>query len=214
MPKILVVEDTPKHLNDAQHIANQLVGVEVHFATNLQQTLELIDTLALDGVVSDVFIPNRDGEEATSWQNAVTISNRLNELRVHHVFNTDRNHHGKAILDFCNVTPVNIHKNEDGDEIGGFLTSGMLIESHPEDSNSLAATKQWQAAFRYVLLVYELLQLPDKGREVVTEGNFCPFTYGDYGKLTQKFERGWPDMNGGTIPLPQFAEDIFKKYNI
>ncbi|MGI9293587.1 MAG: sigma-54-dependent transcriptional regulator [Pseudomonadales bacterium] len=60
--KVLVVEDD-KSLREAMCDTLQLAGVESHSASHAEQALELMQTMALDMVVSDVNMPGMDGLE-------------------------------------------------------------------------------------------------------------------------------------------------------
>jgi hypothetical protein len=198
--KILVVEDSEKHLHDAQEYSGGLSNCEVDFATNLADAMELLRQKNYDGVISDVFFPEESGASAETFENAIIFSNALVALGIHHVFNTSMNHHGSRIRDFAWKTPRAVHN----DNKYHFFTTGMLIEAYPENGEAEKDMKQWQAAFRYILLVKALLEIPDKARqaELVKCGGF---PYGDYGKLTKQLE-DWSQS------MP-FVAEVFRKYN-
>lgn len=196
--KILVIEDNEKHLNDAREYSSKLVGCTVDFATTLTEAMGLLQRNSYDGVISDVFFPAEEGGSAETFENAITLSAKLVEMGIHHVFNTDGNHHGEKLRGFVWKTPKAIHN----DEIDHFLTTGMLIEAYPEDLDGSKSVKQWQAAFRYILLVQAVLQLPDKGESISTGGSF---PYGDYGKLTERYE-------SCSLEDP-FVREIFRRFN-
>lgn len=184
--RILVIEDTAKHVADAKTHAAQLVGCEVDYATSLEEALALLTANRYDGAISDVFFPERTGGSAETFENAVAISTKLVELGIHHVFNTSGNHHGSRYREFVWKTPRAFH-NENKYH---FLTTGMVIEAYPQDSNGEKDAKQWQAAFRYILLVHALLKLPDEGVSILGDEKRSPgggFPYGDYGDLTGRF---------------------------
>lgn len=182
--KILVIEDTEKHLNDARTYSGTLTGCTVDFATTLAEAMALLQKNSYDGAISDVFFPAETGASAKTFENAVAISTKLVEIGVHHVFNTSGNHHGWKYREFVWKTPKAIHN----DDNYHFLTTGMVIEAYPEDSNADKDVKQWQAAFRYILLVQALLQLPDKGASIIEVAELGGgFPYGEYGELTERF---------------------------
>lgn len=202
--RILVIEDDEKHLNDARQYSERLVGCTVDFATTLAEATALLQKNSYDGVISDVFFPAETGASAETFENAIAINTKLVEMGVHHVFNTSGNHHGSKYRGFLGKTPRAIHNNNKFH----FLTTGMIIEAYPGDPNADKDTKQWQAAFRYILLVQALLQLPDKGENIVktgvdAPGDFPGFPGGDYGMLTRRFaECSHP-----------FVLETFRKYN-
>jgi CheY-like chemotaxis protein len=197
--RILVIEDSPKHLEDARRYAQQLAGCTVDFATTLAEAIDLLTANNYDGAISDVFFPTETGASADTYESAITINDRLLKLRIHHVFNTAGNHHGDKFQGFIWQTPVPMY----GEHNGHFLTTGMMIEAYPSNRNAEKNTKQWQAAFRYILLVLSFVPLPDKGREIIEQHNLGGFPYGDYGQLTQRFER---------CDHP-FVVDVFRRYN-
>lgn len=183
--RILVIEDTEKHLNDARRHSEELAGCTVDFATTLSEALALLQNKNYDGVISDVFFPEDSGASADTFENAITISTKLAEMGVHHVFNTAGNHHGPKFDGFLWKTPKAVHNNDSYH----FLTTGMIIEAYPEDSNTDKDTKQWRAAFRYILLVHELLKLEDKGESIIKDAELRGFPYGEYGDLTEIFQK-------------------------
>lgn len=201
--RILIIEDSEKHLKDARKHVVTLKGCKVDFATTLAEAMDLLQKNHYDGVISDVFFPATTGASAETFENAITLSAKLIELGIHHVFNTAGNHHGKEYEGFLWKTPMAIHNNNNSH----FLTTGMIIENYKGDSSR----KQWQAAFRYILLVLALLQLPDKGHGVIAESNVSDsideersgFPYGEYGELTKKFKKC-------THP---FIMKVWQKYN-
>jgi len=200
--RILVIEDTEKHLNDGRQYSGQLLGCTVDFATTLAEAMELLQKNSYDGVISDVFFPAETGASTETFENAIAVSTKLVEMGVHHVFNTSGNHHGRKYEGFVWKTPKAIHN----DNNYHFLTTGMIIEAYPKDSNADKDTKQWQAAFRYILLVQALLQLPDKGASIIeaSADDLRGFPYGEYGGLTEIFEKC-------TNP---FVVETFQKFNV
>ncbi len=199
MKRILVVEDRPKHLQDARDFAGKLAGVETDFAVNLAEALAYLSEKKYDGVISDVFFPKDVGGSADSFENAVALNIKLVELGIHHVFNTAGNHHGLEYHGFIWKTPKATHNNDNYH----FLTLGMVIESYQKDLDT--DSKQWQAAFRYILMVLSFLELADKGTEVIKKNNIRGFPYGDYGGLTKSF-------NELAAKEPVVSE-IFTRYN-
>lgn len=199
--RILVIEDNMAHLIQAKAYAKRLKGCTVDFAVALDDAMRCLHKDRYDGVISDVFFPAKIGGSADTWENAVTISATLVEMGVHHVFNTAGNHHGTMFGGFLWKTPKAVHN---GDNYH-FLTTGMVIEAYPEDEETEKDTKQWQAAFRYILLVQALLQLPDKGMGIIARvpDAFHGFPYGEYGQLTARFE----------VCSDPFVVEVFRKYN-
>lgn len=228
--RILVIEDNEKHLNDARQYSQTLTGCEVDFATTLAEALALLEENSYDGVISDVFFPAETGASAETYENALTINAKLIEMDIHHVFNTSGNHHGAKYQGFLHQTPK--FRGNDGvyDNIYsapwplGILGTGMVIEAYPDDSNGDKDTKQWQAAFRYILLVHALRAQPDGGCSVLSAPDpdeepepgphgmerpalgstkLTGFPYGEYGQLTGRFE----DCSH------PFVTEIFQSYN-
>ncbi len=203
--RILVIEDTEKHLNDARQHSEQLVDCTVDFATTLAEAMVLLQKNSYDGVISDVFFPAEAGASADTFENAVVVSTKLVEMGVHHVFNTSGNHHGRKYQGFVWKTPRATHTNNPDDKRAcyDFRASGMIIEAYPEDSNADKDTKQWEAAFRYILLAGALLRLPDKGESTVKDAGLSGFPYGEYGGLTKSL----------TECSHPFVVETFQKFN-
>lgn len=203
--RILIIEDTEKHLNDARQHSKRLVGCTVDFATTLAEAVELLQKNSYDGVISDVFFPAEAGVSAETFENAIAVSTKLVEMGVHHVFNTSGNHHGRKYQGFVWKTPRATHTDnpDNRDACYDFRATGMVIEAYPEDSNADKDTKQWQAAFRYILLVRALLQLPDKGESIVKDAKLDGFPRGEYGRLTKSL--------AGCSHL--FVVETFQKFN-
>ena len=205
MVRILVVEDNPMHLEAARQYASRLIDVTVDFATNLEDAgAMLARNPHYDGAICDVFFPKRPGEEPSGWENAVQLSAWLHMRGgVHHVFNTSGNHHGEKYHGFNWKTPKVIHKEDD--DTYHFLTSGMVIEAYPEnDPNGDKDTKQWEAAFRYILLVLELLKLEDKGASLIEKTGLRGFPFGDYGTLTETLRTA--------AEKEPYTREVFTKY--
>jgi CheY-like chemotaxis protein len=203
--RILVVEDNQKHISDAVEYVSRLENCNVDFATTLAGALLLLQANKYDGIISDVFSPVVDGANADSFVNALTLNKSAIELKTHIVFNTSGNHHGVKYGGFIWKTPTAIHNAFRG----GFLTSGMIIESYPEASNTDLDFKQWQAAFRYLLLVHEILVQGYEIPNSIELGNgesdyvYSGFPYGDYGKQTSRYNK----------TENPFALSVFAKYN-
>ena len=200
--RILVIEDNMQHLGQAKAYAQRLKDCTVDFAVTLNDAMQCLRKNSYDGVISDVFFPAKVGDPADTWKNAVTISATLVEMGIHHVFNTAGNHHQDTTFDgFFWKTPRAVHN---GDTYH-FLSTGMVIDVYPEDKEMEKDTKQWQAAFRYILLVQALLKLPDKGASVIERDTeiFDGFPYGECGGLTDRFDRC----------EDPFVVEVFRRYN-
>ena len=197
--KILVIEDDQKHINDACIYSSALVGCRVDFATTLKEAILLLEKNNYDGVISDVFFPAEIGASAETYENAILINIKLFEMGIHHVFNTAGNHHGSKFNGFLWKTPKEIYPEDSYH----FLNTGMIIEAYPRNQEDEKSEKQWESAFKYILLAHTFLQLPDKGEEIIKASNLHGFPFGDYGKLT------W-SLRECSHP---FISEIFRKYN-
>jgi CheY-like chemotaxis protein len=203
--RILVVEDNSKHLRDAKNYTSQLSHCLVDYATTLDSALLLLETNTYHGIISDVFFPDVQGGCAETFNNALTINDKALDLKIHIVFNTNGNHHGNKYRKFVWKTPVAVHN----DHNYHFLTTGMIIESYPEESNDELDFKQWQAVFRYILLVHEVLtqdyKIPKENKLENGDSDyvFSGFPYGEYGQQTEKFNK----------TQNPFALSVFSKYN-
>ena len=85
---ILVIEDNPKHLEDARaFLADK--PVEVMFAQTYEEAKPLYDLV--DGVISDIFFPEKEGLEESAM--ALQVAEDL-EGNKKFVLNTAGYHHG------------------------------------------------------------------------------------------------------------------------
>jgi hypothetical protein len=197
--RILVVEDNQKHLSDTVAYVSKLENCNVDFATTLAAALLLLEVNKYSGIISDVFFPDVDGANADSFENAIALHKKALELSTHVVFNTDGNHHGIKYRPF-------VFKLHNIGHISGdwkFTDSGLTIESYPKDENANLDFKQWEAAFRYILLVYESKVQKAKLTNPEGEYLYSPFVSGDAGQLTERFRQ----------TKDSFALNVFAKYN-
>lgn len=212
--RILVIEDSEKHTKDGMEYSRQLIGCTVDFATTLYDAMLLLQKHSYEGVISDVFFPAEVGAPAVSFENALAINSKLVDMGIHHVFNTAGNHHGKKYQGFLHKTPRSAFNGGTQIYNNDFMATGMIIEAYPEgDPGSEKDTKQWEAAFRYVLLVKAFREHPDEVKNILEDNwhgdgsnnwlIFEAFPYGDYGKLTERFQM---------CSLP-FVVSVFKQFN-
>ncbi|MEX2514867.1 MAG: response regulator [Candidatus Paceibacterota bacterium] len=241
--KILVIEDTQKHLQDAKEYVSNLVNCSVHYATTLTEAMELLEKNEYDAVISDVFFPADSESEADTYENALTVSKKLRELDVYHVFNTSLHHHGsgfgnffsdaKILQDFSLAKIIEVFPdvnswNEAVNSISLVsypFTIGVVLESNI--SGEEVDTKQWEGAFRQVILAIEV-------RPIILENRFKLSKalkkgrdgkgYEDLNSLVEKYYGGPIKTSFHTIfdygrttsnlrDTPDHFQKIFKKYN-
>jgi hypothetical protein len=95
--KILVIEDTPKHLADAKaYFADK--PVEVVYASTYEEAKKLYDSV--DAVISDVYFPESEGKEATDM--GVEVALDLHGKKPF-VLCTSGYHHGSKLQHVCSL---------------------------------------------------------------------------------------------------------------
>lgn len=204
--KILVVEDDPKHFGDAVRYVRQLQNCEVTYVDSLDRAVSLLEDIQFDGIISDVFFPAIVGGDADTYDNALTLANLAFEKKIHLVFNTSGNHHGEKYSGFQQEKSKIQESRLNQIEIKPFhfLSTLQVIESYPKGANEDKDYKQWEAAFRYIFIVFESFKTKvyPTWNEKDDDHTFMNFPNGDYGELTQRFR----DTQN------PFALSVFAKY--
>ena len=110
MKKILVIEDDPKHLQDAKDFFSKIDGVEVTYQTSYEpfndltrhNTPELSDSFEYyDGVISDIYFPEMSGKE--TYPIGVSVMVQCKVLNVPCVLCTSGYHHGEHYQWICDM---------------------------------------------------------------------------------------------------------------
>jgi hypothetical protein len=191
--EILVIEDQESHLAQAKAIAAKYRDVKFTFVDTLEKAEHLLEDFAYDAAVSDVIFPSRLGRSPNA-NSGLSLGKRLYEKGIPFVFNTSGNHHGGAYAEFGMGLEAYFTDNNLRDNIGLLInerfSTGKIIESYPEDYDAEGDTKQWEAAFNYVILLAgaEAESLSEEVKSAVE--SFLSFSgRGDYGKLTERMER-------------------------
>ena len=194
--RILVVEDNPKHLKDVKEYIEQLKGVEVDFATNLEEANKLLDSNHYKAAVSDIFFPDKEGGDPDNPKNAGSISMKFNDLGIHHVFCTSTHHHGKK------QSEVEIH----GKIYNEKFVNGAILESDERDLQDIhygeTDEKSWQAAFRTLFWGQEALKKPNMGIDFLGDLHIRHY---DYGSTGEDFEKASEHKE---------IQEVFSRYNV
>jgi CheY-like chemotaxis protein len=104
--RVLLVEDNIDHRQDAV-AALKDAGVDFEIACNLEEALERLDhvrTLGycrLDGVLSDIFIPDCGAPGRVVVPGGVSVALRAEELGIPFIFCTSGYHHGDQFHWIC-----------------------------------------------------------------------------------------------------------------
>ena len=128
--RILVIEDTSKHLNDAKLFFAEQAGVAVIYSSDLGGAERFLEKGKVDGVISDIYFPYRNN---SIWDQpepvGVYVMMLCQKRQIPCVLNTDGNHHGPRLQW--------IH-----DMLGRLGLPAMV-----DTSSDKAETKHWQQAF-------------------------------------------------------------------
>ena len=102
MKKLLIIEDNPKHLQDAKNFFSTIEGVDVTYQESYEpfSFMTRMNTLALgddfkkyDGVISDIYFPEKPGKETQPI--GVSVMFQCKVMNVPCVLCTDGYHHGQ-----------------------------------------------------------------------------------------------------------------------
>ena len=99
--EILVVEDQPKHLADVKAVleGRKQYGIGVDYVSTLDAAKRKLEEKGYDGILSDVFFPEREGgEEAPS---GLLVAKWGIDNRVPFILVTSTYHHGKKTDEVC-----------------------------------------------------------------------------------------------------------------
>ena len=127
--KILVIEDTPKHRDDAKNFFASQSDVVAIYSSDFAGARRFLEKGKVDGVISDIYFPYQN-ESIWSEPEAVGVYVMMlsRKLGIPCILNTDGNHHGPRFQW--------IH-----DMLGRLGLPAMV-----DTSNNKAESKNWQDA--------------------------------------------------------------------
>ncbi|MDO8656425.1 MAG: response regulator [Nanoarchaeota archaeon] len=145
--ELLVVEDTPSHMEDVQTLLKARVeaGVklQVDYASTLQEAQEKLAARRYDGIMSDLFFPEKVGEETSDL--GTQVARYALQQKIPFVIVTSTYHHGRKtesasrwLRDDVNIGLIDAStEDRDGEAIhknwrGGYLTLMYFIEAVQE----------------------------------------------------------------------------------
>jgi len=93
--EILVVEDQPHHLADVRAVidSRRQYGIEADYVSTLDDAKRKLEEKRYDGILSDVFFPEREGEEESA--SGLWIAEYGLENKVPFILVTSTYHHGR-----------------------------------------------------------------------------------------------------------------------
>lgn len=144
MKRILIVEDTKKHMDDAVRVAKEL-GLEVVTATTAKEGIEIIMNGGIDAVVTDIYIPLTN---SYNWNHSespcgINVAVAAKKAGVPCIFCTDMGHHGSKLEWLFQITEdLGLSPMVDGGK-GGTLQSDYY--------HGTAGEKLWEKAITYVI---------------------------------------------------------------
>lgn len=187
--EILIVEDNPKHLVDAQQITGLYRDINFTYVTHLAEAEGRLAEKKYDAVVTDALFPKDEHSSPTAA--SVDLIQKLYNLGIPFVINTAGNHHGKAYEPVLKAVYeiFRAMRNDTGHFAGlseTLLATGKIIEAYPEDKEGEKDAKQWEAAINYTLLLIESSKVDETVKRRV--GDWFPVhCTGDRGQLTSMF---------------------------
>src|SRR3989344_169321 len=143
--EVLVIEDNPKHMSDVKQLCDERIqkGVlsSVDYASTLTEANELLFGKTYDGIISDVFFPERSGEKEREF--GTTIAQYALDKKIPFVLVTSTHHHGRKTQPVCDF----------------MRGRGMnLVDSEPEDKDGEAKSKSFKGGFTALMYLREGLK--------------------------------------------------------
>ncbi|OHA89755.1 MAG: hypothetical protein A3C70_00650 [Candidatus Zambryskibacteria bacterium RIFCSPHIGHO2_02_FULL_43_14] len=144
--KILVIEDTPKHRDDAKRFFAGESGVTAIYSSDWGGAKRFLEEKGkVDGVISDIYFPYlNDSIWSEPEPVGVYVMILCRERRIPCVLNTDGNHHGKRLQW--------IH------EMIGHLGLPAMIDTGQDKAES----KNWSQAFEALKTIIAPSNHPDQ----------------------------------------------------
>lgn len=144
MKRILIVEDTKKHMEDAVRVAKEL-GFEVVTATTAREGQDIIREGGIDAVVTDIYIPLSSSSHLNHSESpcGINVAIAAKKAGVPCIFCTDMGHHGSKLEWLFQITKdLGLPPMVDGGK-GGTLRSDYY--------HGAAGEKLWEKAIIQVI---------------------------------------------------------------
>lgn len=177
LKKILVIEDSPKHLSEVKNFIDERVqagaDIEARFVSTFEEARGALDAEQYDGIISDIFFPDREGappdpitpapkrdEEAQlAWAEdvgGVKLVREARTRRIPFILCTSTYHHGEK------TQPITAWLRKNG-------AGSMVVDASHEVGSGEADHKDWQKAFielAYLrsLLDHKFFEIDETGR--------------------------------------------------
>ena len=142
--KILIVEDTEKHMNDAVAVAKEM-GIAVVTAVTAQEAKDIIRIGGIDAVVTDIYIPL---SKSYDWNHSespcgINVAVVAKEAGLPCIFCTDMGHHGSKLEWLFSITS----------KLGlpGMIDGGNGGTLQKDYYHGTAETKLWKKAIETVI---------------------------------------------------------------
>ncbi|MEK7530172.1 MAG: response regulator [Patescibacteria group bacterium] len=179
--KILIIEDNQNHLEEVRRFIDGRVKAgadfEAHFVSTFDDAKKALDTEQYDGIISDIFFPDREGgspdpvtpaprdnqEEQLNWAEGVggvKLVREARSRRIPFMLCTSTYHHGQK------TQPVSTWLRANNVE--------FIVDASYEVAEGEAEHKNWQSAFiklAYIrsLIDHKLFEMSESGT-VESEG--------------------------------------------
>jgi len=176
--EILVVEDNPKHLEDAKaemEKNGQHVDMNVDYAGTLDEAMELVAGKAYDGIISDVFFPVH--ETAEEGPNGVKMADYALDNDIAIVLCTSTYHHGEK------TEPVNKYSRQKGVTLVDVFIDMDNVDSEAEKKNFEGAFASLMARIEFEKAGKNMAELVKAAKEGIAKQE-----YEAYRELKDKLE--------------------------
>lgn len=155
MKKILVIEDSPKHLQDAKNFFSTVEGIEVTYRDRYEPFTSMTrnntprlgdDFRKYDGIISDIYFPGRAGEKVQPY--GVSVMFQAKMMNIPCVLCTAGYHHGDD-YQWINDMWVGLRDDAGWDNVPAMVDS-MYGEGDLEqegEKGEQVVTKGWKKAW-------------------------------------------------------------------
>lgn len=155
MKKILVIEDDPKHLQDAKNFFSGIEDIEVTYHESFEPFTSIArykgrspsgDLRNYDGVISDIYFPHKPGQEIQPI--GVSIMFLCKMMNIPCVHCTSGYHHGQH-YQWINDLYINLRMDAGWEKIPKLIDCASGSEKLKVSPNEfdLVATKGWAEAW-------------------------------------------------------------------
>lgn len=208
--EILVVEDQPEHLADVRAVldSRKQYGIGADYVSNLDDTKRKLEKRNYDGILSDVFFPEREGEAESAAGLWVAEYGRI--YRIPFILVTSTYHHGDK------TEPINHWLRRKGPKLVDWMPSD---DEYYQRKNSEGDRKNWEGGLLSLMYFIEGLKKgligcdPDNFGEIVNVEKDCLYMNDMVSIVNEAHHnRTIPNFGKLSSESARLAKEVFDKY--